>query len=164
MDKQTKFLLASVNSGHGRSKEDAQKVMQEALMQNKENPKLIITDRLASYQDGIRKTFRNWGKERKVKHISIVGKRKQINNNVVENLNGQQKEFHKVRRGVNEVQDYADGFKVFHNFVRKGVKDRMTPAERCGIGLIGNRWETMLLQALQEVPHLTEGGEITKSP
>lgn len=48
-----------------------------------------------------------------------------------------QKEFHKVRHGVNEVQNYTDCFNVFHNFVRKGVKDKMTPAERCGIGIKG---------------------------
>ena len=54
-----------------------------------------------------------------------------------------------VRRGINETQTYADGFKVFHNFVRKGVKDNLTPAERCGIGVKGNRWETMLLEGLK---------------
>lgn len=163
MDNESKFLLASVNSGHGRSIKDAEKVMRSALKQNGENPDTIVTDRLASYQQGIRNTFRNWGRERKVKHISIVGKRKQINNNVVENLNGQQKEFHKVRRGVNEVQQYADGFKVFHNFVRKGVKDKLTPAERCGIGMLGNRWETMLLNGLK-VPQATGEAKMVESP
>ena len=122
--------------------------MKEAWQQNKEIPELIISDRNLSYQDGISKTFRNWGTQRKVKHISIVGHRKIINNNAIENLNGQQKEFHKVRRGVNEVQNYADGFKVFHNFVRKEVKDNLTPAERCGIGVNGNRWEMLLKKAL----------------
>lgn len=55
----------------------------------------------------------------------------------------------KVRRGVNEVQDYADGFKVFHNFVRKGVKDKKTPAERCGIEINGNSWENLLINAIK---------------
>jgi transposase-like protein len=122
--------------------------MKEAWEQNGKMPYQIITDRLASYQDGIRKIFRNWGVERKVKHTSILGKRKEINNNTIENHHTHQKEFHKVRRGVNEVQTYQDGFKVFHNFVRKGVKDKQTPAERCGIGVKGNSWETMLLNSL----------------
>jgi transposase-like protein len=148
MDSETKFLLASVNSGHKRGIEEAQMVMKEAWEQNGKMPYQIITDRLASYQDGIRKTFRNWGAERKVKHTSILGKRKEINNNTIENHHTHQKEFHKVRRGVNEVQTYQDGFKVFHNFVRKGVKDKQTPAERCGIGVKGNSWETMLLNSL----------------
>lgn len=150
MDNQTKFLLASVNSGKGRSIEDAQAVMTEAWKQNREKPSLIITDKLASYPDGIHRTFKDWSRKDRVKHISILGRRREINNNAIENHHTHQKEFHKVRRGVNEVQNYADGFKVFHNFVRKGVKDKKTPAERCGIGVKGNRWETMLLNSLKE--------------
>ncbi len=163
IDHDTKFLLASINSGHGRGIKDAKNVMQEALHQNKKNPEHIITDRCPAYQEGIRKTFRNWGNERKVKHTSIVGHRKQINNNVAENHHTHQKEFHKIRRGVNEVQSYQNGFKVFHNFVRKGVKDKLTPAERAGIGVKGNRWETMLLNSLK-VPHLTGEAEMEESP
>ncbi|OIO41839.1 hypothetical protein COY00_02380 [Candidatus Pacearchaeota archaeon CG_4_10_14_0_2_um_filter_35_33] len=150
MDKGTQFLLASEVSGHTRSKKDAQKVMTEAYRQNGKIPYQIITDKLPSYQDGIRKTFRNWGNERKVKHTSILGRRKQINNNAIENHHTHQKEFEKIRRGINETQTYADGFKVFHNFVRKGVKDKMTPAERCGIGVNGNRWETILLNSIKQ--------------
>jgi len=89
------------------------------------------------------------GNERKVKHVSIVGQRKEIDNNAIESHHIHQKEFHKVRRGVKEVQTYQDGFKVFHNLVRKGVKDKLTPAERCGIGVNGNRWNTLLLNSIK---------------
>ena len=44
----------------------------------------------------------------------------------IENHQTHQNEFQKVRRGINETQTYADGFKIFHNFVRKGVKDKLT--------------------------------------
>ena len=162
MDKGTQFLLASEVSGHTRSKKDAQKVMTEAYRQNGKVPYQIITDKLPSYQDGIRKTFRNWGNERKVKHTSILGRRRQINNNAIENHHTHQKEFEKIRRGINETQTYADGFKVFHNFVRKGVKDKMTPAERCGIGVNGNRWETMLLNSIKQ-PKATGEIKTTKT-
>jgi putative transposase len=164
MDNKSKFLLASVNSGRSRNKKDAQKVMTEAWKQNKKMPNQIITDRLPSYQDGIRKTFRNWGNERKIKHTSIVGKRKIVNNNAVENLHTHQKEFQKVRRGIKEVQNYSDGFKVYHNFIRKGVKDKLSPAERCGIMVNGNRWNTLLLNSLSQVPNLTGEQNIVKSP
>jgi transposase-like protein len=150
IDNKTKFLLASVNSGHGRSSKDAQKVMEEAYAQNGKIPYQVITDKLPSYQDGIAKTFRNWGNERKVKHTSILGQRRVVNNNAIENHHTHQKEFHKVRRGVNEVQTYQDGFKVFHNFVRKGAIDKQTPAERCSIGVQGNSWETLLLQSIKQ--------------
>jgi len=163
MDKETKFLLASHLTGHKRGKKEAQEVMTQAYAQNGKIPYQIITDKLPSYQDGIRKTFRNWGNERKVKHTSILGRRKQINNNAIENHHTHQKEFQKVRRGINETQTYADGFKVFHNFIRKGVKDKLTPAQRCGIEVQGNKWETMLVKAL-EVPQLTGEKNMAKSP
>jgi transposase-like protein len=155
MDKGTQFLLASEVSGHTRNKKDAQKVMTEAYRQNGKVPYQIITDKLPSYQDGIRKTFRNWGNERKVKHTSILGRRKEINNNAIENHHTHQKEFEKIRRGINETQTYADGFKVF-------LKDKKTPAERCGIGINGNRWETMLLNSIKQ-PKATEELKMNKT-
>lgn len=150
IDNKTKFLLASECSGRTRSKKDAQHVFEEAYKQNGKLPYQIITDRYAGYQDGVRKTFRNWGAERKVKHTSIVGRRKEVNNNAVESHHTHQKEFHKVRRGVKEVQKYQDGFKVYHNFIRKNVKDKTTPAEKCGIGVQGNRWNTLLINAIKD--------------
>ncbi len=57
IDNKSKFLLASVNSGRGRSSKDAQKVITEAYKQNVKMPNQIITDKLGAYQDGIRKTF-----------------------------------------------------------------------------------------------------------
>ena len=162
MDKQTKFLLASHLTGHKRGKKEAQEVMTQAYAQNGKIPYQIITDKLPSYQDGIRKTFRNWGNERKVKHTSILGRRKEINNNAIENHHTHQKEFQKVRRGINETQTYADGFKIFHNFVRKGVKDKLTPAERCGIEVQGNKWETMLLNSIKQ-PQLTGEQNVSKT-
>ncbi len=161
MDNKTKFLLASVNSGRSRSSKDAQKVFQEAWKQNVKIPYQIIVDGYKGYQDGCRKTFRNWGKERKVKFTSIKKRRKYINNNVIENHHTHQKEFYKVRRGIKEVQSYQDGFKVFHNFIRKNVKDNLTPAEKCNLTIPNqNRWLGMLngnvQEIRQEVPIVTQ--------
>lgn len=149
MDNKTKFLLASINSGRSRSSKDAQHVFTEALNQNGKIPFQIIVDGYKGYEDGCRKTFRNWGNERKVKFTSIKGHRKEVNNNAIESHHSQQKEFQKVRRGLTEVQTYADGFKVFHNFVRKNTREGLTPADKCGIGIIGNAWETMLLNSIK---------------
>jgi len=173
MDNKTKFLLASINSGRSRKSKDAQKVFTEAWKQNGKIPFQIIVDGYKGYQDGCRKTFRNWGNERKVKFTSIVGKRKVVNNNAIESHHKQQKEFHKVRQGVKEVQTYQDGFKVFHNFIRKDVRNKTTPAEKCGIGINGNRWNTMLMNSLnntqitkmeEKAPILTEEKILEISP
>jgi transposase-like protein len=164
IDNKSKFLLASVNSGRGRSSKDAQKVITEAYKQNGVIPYQIITDKLPAYQDGVRKTFRNWGKERKVKHTSILGQRRIVNNNAVESHHSHQKEFYKVRRGVKQVQNYADGFKVFHNFVRENVKDKTTPAEKCGINFNGNIWENLLLNSIKNSRNLTGEEKLTITP
>ena len=148
MDNKTKFLLASINSGRSRSSKDAEKVFTEALNQNGKIPFQIIVDGYAGYQDGCRKTFRNWGNERKVKFTSIKGQRKAVNNNAIESHHALMKDFHKIRKSVKEVQTYQDGFKVFHNFVRKSAREGLTPADKCGIGVQGNRWNTILMNAI----------------
>jgi transposase-like protein len=164
MDNQTKFLLASINSGRSRSSKDAQKVFTEAYKTNVKMPNQIIVDGYAGYQDGCRKTFNNFGTQRKIKFTSIKGHRKEVNNNAIENLHSHMKEFQKIKRGVTEVQDYADGFKVFHNFIKKCEKDNLTPAERCGIGLTGNRWHTLLLNSIKQVPQATGEDNLMISP
>jgi transposase-like protein len=164
IDNKSKFLLASINSGRSRKSKDAVKVLKEAYEQNGKIPFQIITDRYAGYQDGVRKAFRNWGTQRKVKHTSIVGHRKEINNNAIESHHTQQKEFQKVRRGITKTQDYADGFKVYHNFIRKNVKDKTTPAEKVGIGVNGNRWNTLLLNSIKNSRHLTGEEKIAITP
>ena len=58
------------------------------------------------------------------------------------------KDFYKVRKGVTETQTYADGFKIFHNFVRKSTRQKLTPAKKCRIGVNGNRWNTLLLNSI----------------
>lgn len=67
----------------------------------------------------------------------------------MESHHSQQKEFHKVRKGVKETQKYQDGFKVFHNFVRKNARQGLTPADKVGVGVQGNAWETMLLNGIK---------------
>ena len=148
MDNKTKFLLASECSGRSRKSKDAQKVFTEALKQNGKIPYQIIVDGYAGYQDGCRKTFKNWAGQRKVKFTSIKGHRHEINNNAIESHHSHQKEFHKIRRGVKEVQAYQDGFKVFHNFVRKNSRQGLTPADKAGIGIKGSVWEVLLTNAI----------------
>ena len=151
MDKETKFVLAT-HSSRGRSIDDAKKVMLKAKEQAKQIPEVIITDKLPSYQEGISKAFRNWqsNTHKQVKHISIVGKRSLVNNNLIENHHTHFREFDKVRRGINEVQDYSDGFNIFRNFIKKGI-DGLTPAERAKLDLhLGNnRWTGLLIQSLK---------------
>ncbi len=150
IDNKTKFLLASISSGRSRKSEDAQKVFTEAYKQMGKIPYQIIVDGYKGYENGCRRTFRNWAGERKVKFTSIRGQRKVVNNNAIESHHSHQKEFQKVRRGITKVQEYQDGFRVYHNFIRKNVKDNKTPAEKCGIEINNvNKWNGLLLSSLE---------------
>ena len=149
MDKKTTFLLASECSHRSRSIKDAKNVFKEAYKQNGKIPYQIIVDGYKGYQEACLSVFKNWGNQRKVKFTSIKGQRKVINNNAIESHHSTQKDFYKVRKGVTETQTYADGFKVFHNYVRKSTRDKLTPAEKCGIGINGNRWNTLLLNSIK---------------
>lgn len=164
IDNKTKFLLASECSGRSRKIEDAEYVFKEALKQNGKMPFQVICDRNPAYQEGSLKAFKNRGSQRKVKFTSIVGKRKEVNNNAVENHNSMQKEFHKVRRGVKEVQTYQDGFRVFHNFIRKSAKQGLSPADKVGIEIQGNTWETLLLNSIKNSRQATGEENLTKTP
>ncbi len=163
IDNKTKFLLASVNSGRSRKSKDAQKVFKKAWDQNVKIPYQIIVDGYKGYQDGCRRTFKNWGKERKVKFTSIKKRRRHVNNNVVENHHTHQKEFYKIRRGVKEIQSYQDGFRVFHNFIRKSVGDGLTPAERCNLTIpYQNRWLGMFNENVQEIKQEVQEQKLLK--
>jgi transposase-like protein len=159
MDNKSKFLLASKCSGRSRKSKDAQKVFTEAWKQNGKMPNQIIVDGYKGYEDGCRKAFNNFGLQRQIKFTSIKGHRKEVNNNAIESHHSHQKEFHKIRRGVKEVQTYQDGFKVFHNFVRKNSRQGLTPADKCGIGVNGNRWNTLLLNSIKQQKATSLTGE-----
>ncbi len=57
---------------------------------------------------------------------------------------------------------------MFHNFIRKGVKDKLTPAERCDLVIQeNNRWLGMLnknVQKVEKVPNLTQEIKCEVSP
>jgi len=49
--------------------------------------------------------------------------------------------------------------------VRKNVKDKTTPADKCKIGIVNqNKWEGLLLKSLEKVPQLTGDDDLAISP
>ncbi len=146
IDNETRYLLAA-RATPTRDKRDAFKVMKEAGINARIRPELITTDKLPSYVGGIRKAFNlNVALDKKTKHRSILGHRREFNNNVIERYHSQFREFDKVRRGINKVQDYTDGHRVFHNMIRP-QRDGKTPAQRARITLLDNaqnKWERLV--------------------
>ncbi|HLC55044.1 MAG TPA: hypothetical protein VJJ75_00765 [Candidatus Nanoarchaeia archaeon] len=83
---------------------------------------------------------------------------------IKDNLNGVER-FRLLLGKTPEIQNEKTLGDVLIQEIRKEVGDKQTPAERCGITVEGNRWNTLLLKVLQErkVPNLTEEQKQAKS-
>lgn len=153
IDHSTRFLLASTVT-KGRTKKDAQAHYQE-LKENHPNatePKYIITDSLRSYGKAIKREFRTESK--RTKHISIVGQRKKINNNLIERYHNEFREFDKVRRGFKSdktMQEWLNGFRLYHNYIKENSTIKSTPAKKAKIDLVlgENKWQSLLLKSVK---------------
>ncbi len=127
IDDKTRFLLAS-HMSFTRSTQDAKKLMQKAFETADKSPKVIITDKLRSYLDGIELTF---GADTKHKQGGPFDIEK--NTNLIERFHGTLKARTKVMRGMHN-KDTArlimDGWLVHYNFFRphEALNNR-TPGE-----------------------------------
>lgn len=158
IDKKTRYLLASTISKN-RSLKETRKHFKEVKKQLAENPNYIITDKWHSYNRAIKKEFKSIHPRYKnqigTRHISIVGKRKQVNNNVIERYHNDFREFDKTRRtfkNIKAIQNYLNGHKIYHNFIHENPTIKTTPAKAAGIDLrlSRNKWESLLEQTLKQ--------------
>jgi len=154
IDQETRFVIANTVT-KGRSVEEAQKIFTEIRKKTKKDNNItLVTDAMLSYPHAIGKEYHklnDWNYNFTIKHIFKAGlKKKEENNNTVERYHGQYREFDKIRRGVEEVKTFNDGFKLYHNFIREHSKLGTTPAIKAGIDLnLGNnKWLSLLKQAV----------------
>jgi len=139
MDARTRFLLAARFSPN-RGTKDAEMVMRQALERAGKPPGFIVTDRLASYVDGIERVF---GADSK--HVQSGGIKATINNNLSERLQGTIRQREKVMRGLKSPQSaqlVMDGWAIHYNFFRphEGLDDK-TPASAAGLETPLTNWE-----------------------
>jgi len=55
--------------------------------------------------------------------------------------------------------DFQHNCKGKGHFVRKSVRQNLTPADKCGVGVNGNAWETMLLKSIKHNNSLNAAGK-----
>lgn len=127
IDSETRFLLASHMSLERKTK-DARTLMEKALDRAAKPPRIIYTDKLRAYLDGIEMTF---GADTKHKQTSPfeVGS----SNNLIERFHGTIKARTKVMRGMRNKDTAAlvmDGWLINYNFFRphESLKNK-TPGE-----------------------------------
>jgi len=72
------------------------------------------------------------------------------NNNPVERYHNDFREFDKVRRGIDNVKEWNEGFRLYHNFIKENSALGMTPAKASAIDLTEkNKWLSLLKKAVK---------------
>jgi transposase-like protein len=138
IDTKTRFLLASRVS-LSRTTEDAQLLMERAYERAGKAPKVIITDKLRSYLDGIEQTF---GAD--TDHIEASPFAGEESTAIVERFQGTLKDRTKVMRGFKDMDTlihFTDGFLAYYNFIRPHESlEGKTPAEVARINYDVKSW------------------------
>jgi transposase-like protein len=154
LDAETRMLLANEVT-ENRYVEDARKVFKKAKDLVKENPDVIITDGLWSYEKAVRKELQVWkGRSDRTQHIRLRTIRDRIQNNKVERYHGTFREFDKIRRAFKgSEKEMLQAFRLYYNFIKKhhGLNG-LTPSQIAQINLnLGrNRWLGLLERSLNE--------------
>lgn len=135
IDSETRFLLATYLSPN-RGTTQARKLMELASERAGKVPSVVITDKLASYIDGIELAF---GSE--AKHIQATPF---SGTQLIERWHGTLKERTKVVWGLKKpetAREFLDGFVFYYNFLRphESLNDK-TPAEVAQIRFPYKNW------------------------
>ena len=142
IDEGTKFLLASHLTRH-RGILDVATIMHRAWKRADKAPKIIISDSLGIYPDGIERVFGAYSK-----HIQSRGFTEEINTNLIERFHGTLKDRTKVLRGfktLDTAELMLDGFLIHYNFFRPHMTLRnKTPAEVAGIKAPVKNWTELV--------------------
>lgn len=115
IDDDTRFLLAS-HMSLTRTTQDARTLMERALERAGKMPKIIFTDQLRAYLDGIELTFGSH-----TKHINGNPFDIQYNTNKIERFHGTLKSRTEIMRGMHNKQTamlIMDGWLVNYNYFR----------------------------------------------
>jgi len=155
IDDKTRFLLASYLS-LTRTTASAKILMNKAAERAGKSPKVVITDKLAAYLDGIELSF---GAE--TKHIQSKGFKVEPNTNLIERFHGTLKARTKVMRGMRNKETaklITDGWLVHYNFFRPHeALNNKTPAEAAKSTFKHKGWQDVVLGShTMEVVHASD--------
>jgi transposase-like protein len=155
-DATTRFLMATHVTKLRRVR-DARVVLRRAKAATPDRPLAILTDGLPAYRKSIGRelAFRS-GSEVVSPHVRVPSIRAKRSNNLVERLNGTEKERVKVMRGFHGKKGpklLVEGFRVHYNMVRNHTALGTTPAVAAGLADPGKfRWKEIVNQAGRDIP------------
>jgi len=162
IDAETRFLIASRVSDT-RTTKDAQVLMETVRRVIGKSPKVIISDKLRAYWDGIELTF-GADTEHRMSSPFAGG---DDNTALIERWHSILKERTKVMkafRNIDTLMQFTDGFLVYYNFLRphESLNGR-TPAEVAGIDYDVKNWQAVCRLPVTENDIANDMPEITFS-
>jgi transposase-like protein len=143
MDGDTRFLLAN-HVSKSRNVSDAREAFREAKEVAKVEPRVLLTDGLASYTHAAQCEFPD------AVHVAGVGLQGRLNNNRQERYHGTFKERTKVMRAIKKTDSsFIEGQRIYYNHIREHQALQKTPAQAAGLDLnLGtNKWESLIKKA-----------------
>ena len=150
IDKDTRFLLASRVSLN-RGTKDAQLLMEQAEKKAGKTPKVVITDQLRAYLDGIELAYGADTEHKQGSPFAIDDS----STSEIERFHGTIKERTKVMRGLKNMESaiqFTDGFMAHYNFLRPHeALDGKTPAEEAKINYQLKSWVDVTRMATPQV-------------
>ncbi|MBN2240935.1 MAG: IS1/IS6 family transposase [Dehalococcoidales bacterium] len=148
IDSKTRFLLAS-HATQTRSIKDAQTLMEKAAKRAGKIPRIVYTDKLKSYLEGIELTFGADTEHRQGSPFDIGS-----SNNFIERFHGTLKSRTKVMRALRNketLKKFTDGWLVHYNFFRPHMSlNDMTPAMAAGIRFPFRNWKEVTQQPYEK--------------
>jgi len=167
IDAKTRFLIAT-HISHTRTTKDAQKLMERAYKRTGKIPRVIYTDKLRAYLDGIELTFGADTKHRQGGPFDV-----EDNTNLIERFHGTLKARTKIMRGLKDIETaklFTQGWLLYYNYLRPHESLRgKTPAQVSGVKYPYRNWQdivagrkiTTISQAnatsYTDIPELPEG-------
>ena len=144
IDDETRFLLAS-HMSLTRTTQDAQKLMEKALERSGKMPKIVFTDGLRAYLDGIELTFGS-----NTQHVLGNPFDMQYNTNKIERFHSTLKSRTGIMRGMHNKQTamlIMDGWLVNYNYFRphESLGDK-TPAFAAKSDYPYKGWKDVVMQ------------------
>lgn len=146
MDSETRFWIAQ-EVADSKFSHDAKNLFRMGKEATRHHPKVLITDGLQAYHDAYKKEFMMKDRKKYATHFQHIHMKNDMNNNMMERMNGEFRDREKVVRGIKKDDSVMfDGYQIYHNYFRPHMAlDGKTPAEICGIKIEGdNKWITLI--------------------
>lgn len=153
IDAKTRFLLAS-HATTSRTAKDAQILMEKAAKRAGRIPRIVYTDKLKSYLEGIELAFGADTEHRQGSPFEVGN-----SNNLIERFHGTIKERTKVMRALKNkdtLEKFMGGWLVHHNFFRphSSLPNDMTPAQAAGIQFPFRNWKDIVEQPYEKTARI----------